>query len=54
MISKVSDDNEKKQEYDLKHSLKKKIIALAKTAEFGKEYEVDDGIYISFNAPEGR
>ena len=56
MVGSVIDDDdvkrEKEREYNKRYFLKKKILELAKTAEFGKEYEVD-GIFISFTMPEG-
>lgn len=43
----------KKKEYATKSNMKKKILELAKTAELGKEYELYDGIFVSFTMPEG-
>ena len=43
----------KKNEYVAKSNLKKKILALAKTAELGKEYDLGNGMSVSFTMPEG-
>lgn len=56
MVVIVEDDEllrKKKKEYSKKSNMKKKILALAKTAELGKEYELCDGILVSFTMPEG-
>lgn len=56
MVVIVEDDElvrKKKKEYSKKSNMKKKILELAKTAELGKEYELCDGMFISFTMPGG-